>query len=355
MSIKAQFHIRRNDFVMDVELNLPDKGVTALFGPSGCGKTSILRAMAGLDHYPNGALSVGDTVWQSANLFVPPHERSLGFVFQEASLFPHLTVRGNLDFAYKRAPIENRRLGIEQVIDFLELKDLLPRKPDTLSGGEKQRVAIGRALAANPKLLMMDEPLVGLDHKRKEEVLPYMEALHTELDIPVVYVSHSIDEVAHLAHHLVLMERGSILASGDIHELFTRLDLPLARYNNAASIIEAVVGGHDEEFHLTRLDFAGGSFTIPIENMQIGARVRLQLAARDVSITMAHQSDTSILNIFPAVVDEISETSPSQVTVKLLAGHVPLLSHITRKSAATLGLQVGGMVYAQAKSVALLS
>jgi molybdate transport system ATP-binding protein len=355
MSINAQFCIRRDDFVMDVNLDLPGKGVSALFGPSGCGKTSILRAMAGLDHYPNSSLSVGDTTWQSGNLFVAPHRRSLGFVFQEASLFPHLTVQGNLDYAYKRVPIDIRKLQIERIIDFLDLADLLPRKPDSLSGGEQRRVAIGRALAANPRLLMMDEPLVGLDQKRKEEVLPYLEGLHDELDIPLIYVSHSMDEIARLADHLVLMEPGAIQASGDIHDLFTRLDLPLSRFDNAASIIEATVASHDDEYHLTCLDFAGGRFTIPLENMSVGEAVRLQLAARDVSITLAHQSDTSILNIFPAVIDEISATGTSQVTVKLLAGDVPVLSRVTRKSADILNLRIGGMVYAQAKSVALLS
>jgi molybdate transport system ATP-binding protein len=241
------------------------------------------------------------------------------------------------------------------VIDLLDITPLLQRKPGTLSGGERQRVAIARALAVSPRLLLMDEPLVSLDVNRKQEILPYIEALHQELDIPLVYVSHSPDEVARLADFMVLLDAGRVVATGDIHDLFTRLDLPLAQEHEAAAVIEAVVAGHDEHFHLTRLDFAGGSFTIPREMKSIGDPVRLRLAARDVSLTLEHQSGTSILNIFPATVDSVSAYGPAQVTVRLLAAGLPLLARVTRKSASTLALEPGRMVYAQAKSVALLS
>jgi molybdate transport system ATP-binding protein len=266
-----------------------------------------------------------------------------------------LTVQRNLEYGWKRIPKTERKLPLQRVVELLDLTPLLKRKPGNLSGGERQRVAIARALAVNPGLLLMDEPLVGLDANRKQEILPYIEALHHELDIPLIYVSHSIDEVARLADHLVLMEAGRVVATGDIHELFTRLDLPLAQEPEAAAVIEATVTAHDEQFHLTQLDFAGGRFTVPREMKTVGDPVRLRLAARDVSLTLEHQSGTSILNIFPATVDAMTDFGTAQVTVRLLAAGLPLLARVTRKSASTLALAPGKMVYAQAKSVALLS
>jgi len=201
----------------------------------------------------------------------------------------------------------------------------------------------------------MDEPLVGLDIASKQELMPYIEALHRELEIPVIYVSHSVDEVARLADHLVLMENGRVSAAGEVHELFTRLDVPLAQGLDAASLIDATVATHEDEFELTRLDFAGGSFYLPRESVRIGLAVRVKLSARDVSLTLDRQSGTSILNIFPATIDAMVPSGPSQLIVRLRAGGVPLLARITRKSAANLGLEPGMLVYAQAKSVALLS
>jgi len=355
MNISARFRVQRGNFELDVDFTVPAQGVTALFGPSGCGKTTLLRAIAGLDHYPGGELRVGEMVWQTPDDFLPTHQRPLGFVFQDASLFPHLNVQQNLAYGWKRVPESERRLPLQRVIELLDITPYLQRRPGTLSGGERQRIAIARALAVSPKLLLMDEPLVGLDFNRKQEILPYIEALHHELDIPLIYVSHSADEVARLADFLVLMDAGHVVALGNIHDLLTRLDLPLAQGSEAAAVLEAVVAGHDEEFHLTHLDFAGGRFTIPREMKQIGDPVRLRLAARDVSLTLEHQWGTSILNIFPATVDTMSDYGEAQVTVRLLASGVPLLARVTRKSAAALSLEPGRMVYAQAKSVALLS
>ena len=355
MSIEIRFRIDQGDFLLEVDLSLPSQGVSSLFGPSGCGKTTLLRAIAGLEQHRNGFLKVSDMVWQKGEHFVPPHQRPLGYVFQEASLFPHLNVRRNLEYGVRRLPESERRIPLEQAIELLEIGSFLERKPDTLSGGERQRVAIARALAVSPKLLLMDEPLAALDVNRKQEILPYIESLHRELDIPVIHVSHSPDEVARLADHLVLLDSGRVVASGDVHDIFTRLDLPPALESDAAAVIEAVVAVHDETSPLTCLDFAGGRVTVPREDLEVGARVRLKLAARDVSLTLEHQSDTSILNIFPAVIDEIMEEGSSQVTVRLLAGDVPILARITRKSASDLNLHAGMRVYAQVKSVALLS
>ncbi len=279
-------------------------------------------------------------------------------MFQEASLFEHLDVRGNLDFALRRVPPPERRVTLERAVELTDIASLLDRRPATLSGGERQRVAIARALASSPRLLLLDEPLAALDRRRKQDILPCLQSLHAELDIPVVHVSHSADEVARLASHLVLMEQGCLTASGPLAELLTRLDLPLAHDPDAAAVIDAVVDRHDPEYGLTYLDSPAGQFTVlgsaSGPSRATGARVRLQVHARDVSLTLEPQAGTSILNVFPAKVDHIAVEGPAQVTVRLLAGEVALLSRITRKSADTLGLVPGKAVHAQVKSVALL-
>ena len=355
MTIEANFDITRGSFFLAADLSIPALGVTALFGPSGCGKTSLLRAIAGLDYYHDSYLAVGGMTWQNTGEFIPPHRRSLGYVFQEASLFPHLSVRRNLEYGAKRISGSERKVALEQAIDLLGIERLLDRKPDTLSGGERQRVAIGRALAISPSLLLMDEPLTALDQASKQEILPYLESLFTELDIPVIYVSHSSDEVARLADHMVLLGQGRVVATGAISDMLTRLDLPLARGGDAEALIEATVSGHDEDYHLTYLDFNGGRFTVAHKELPIGSGVRLRVAARDVSLTLEHQSDTSILNIFPAIIDEMVTEGKAQMTVRLMVGGVPMLSRVTRKSSALLDLKAGKQVYAQAKSVALLA
>ena len=355
MSISARFHFHLDDFRLEVDLELPGRGVTSLFGPSGCGKTSLLRAIAGLDRHDQGYLKIGDLLWQDEKTFVPPHRRPIGYVFQEASLFEHLSVRGNLEYGLRRVPESERAISLERAIALLGIEPLLSRKPATLSGGERQRVAIARALTVSPRLLLMDEPLAAVDVARRQEILPWLEALHRELEIPVIHVSHAPEEVARLADHLVLMRAGRVVATGDMHDLFTRLDLPLALDTDATSVIEATVSGHDEEYRLTRLDFAGGQFTMSRQPIAVGSPVRLRLAARDVSLTLARQTGTSILNILPVTVDEISLDDEAQVTVRVLAGDVPILARITRKSALELGLQPGMDVFAQAKGIALLN
>ena len=355
MSIDARFHIVIGGFTLDAELHVPSQGVTALFGPSGCGKTTLLRAMAGLDRHPGGYVKVGDSTWQDAGRFVPTHRRALGFVFQESSLLEHLSVRGNLEYGAKRVPEPERTITMDHVVEFLGIGPLLERRPGSLSGGERQRVALGRALAASPAILMMDEPLTGLDDASKEDLLPYLESFHGRLRIPVLYVSHTLNDIARIADHLVVMDIHGILASGPLHEMVTRLDLPLAHGQDAAAIIDAAVSGHDGQFHLTRLSFAGGECTVPGVHHEIGDRVRLRIAARDVSLTLERQSGTSILNIFPVTVSEISGEEQGQVIVRLLAGGVPLLSRITMKSVVDLGVEPGSSVFAQVKSVSFVT
>lgn len=354
MSIQARFRIHRDAFRLDVDLELPGSGVTSFFGPSGCGKTSLLRAMAGLDRHPGSRFVVNGVCWQDPDTFLPPHRRSVGYVFQEASLFDHLDVRRNVLFGNRRAARDEPAIEVDDAIDLLDLGRLLDRMPATLSGGERQRVAIARALAVNPRLLLMDEPLAAVDAHRKQEILPYIESLHRELDIPVIHVSHLPGEVAQFADHVVLLGSGGVEASGEVHEMFTRLDLPLAHESRASSLVEARVAGHETGFGLTRLEFEGGQFLVTQGGLRPGRRVRLRVLARDISLTLGRQTDTSILNIIEARVQELQDEDEARVLVRLLAGPTPLLASITRKSAHDLSLRPGQEVYAQVKSVALL-
>jgi molybdate transport system ATP-binding protein len=355
MNLKARFKITQGSFHLNVDLNIPDRGVTALFGPSGSGKTTLLRAIAGLDYHRDATLSLGTRVWQNAQHFVPTHQRPLGYVFQEPSLFTHLSVMHNLEYGLLRVPKSERKVSLRAAIELLKIEHLLDRKPTHLSGGEAQRVAIARAVAVSPKLLLMDEPLAALELNRRTEILPYLESLCKDLDIPVIYVSHSTDEVARLADHLILLENGKTTASGPIWEMLTRLDLSLAHRKDAEALIEAQVVEHDKNYHLTHLDSCAGRFTVVHENLEMGARVKLRIAARDVSLVLEPPLNTSILNIFPAVVKELKPEGKAQIMVRLLVGSVPMLARITRKSASLLNLTLEKQVYAQAKSIALLS
>ena len=354
--IKAVFKRVLGDFTLDVSLSLPGRGVTAIFGSSGSGKTTLLRSIAGLERAPGGYLAVNGDVWQdeTTGLFKPVHQRSLGYVFQAANLFAHLSVQGNLDYGLRRIPESDRKVSLDQVVELLGIGKLLSRQPGTLSGGESQRVAIARALATSPQLLLMDEPLAALDVQRKAEVLPYLERLHTELDIPVLYVSHAPDEVARLADHLVLLDAGRVVASGSTRALMTRLDLPLAHGDAAAAIIDAVVTRVEPAYHLSHAEFAGGQISLLNPSLQVGQRIRVRVQARDVSLTLQRQQGTSVLNIFAATVAGISQDSPGQMMVALDAGGSTLLARITQKSLDTLKLQPGSKVFTQVKGVAVL-
>ncbi len=355
--IRAKFELAYPGFSLQAALDIPARGVTALFGPSGSGKTMLLRCIAGLEHPVGGYLEVNGETWQDEDksIFLPTHQRSLGYVFQEASLFPHMSVRRNLEYGYARTPPAERKVAWNHAVDLLEIGPLLQRATDRLSGGERQRIAIARAVLASPGLLLMDEPLAALDNLRKREILPFLERLHQELSIPVLYVSHQIDEVTRLADQLVLLDAGRIIASGPLAETLARLDLPTAQDEDAGVVIEARAAAHDARYHLTRLDFSGGGIYVAHSALALGQDVRLRIQARDVSLALAEHQDTSILNRFPATVMEFAGTNnPANVMVRLDAAGTPLLARLTRRSQHQLDLAVGRRVWVQVKTVALM-
>ncbi|MDF0731641.1 molybdenum ABC transporter ATP-binding protein [Pseudomonas entomophila] len=359
-SIQARLKLRRDDFTLDVDLRLPGRGISALFGHSGSGKTSCLRCLAGLERAAEAYIEINGEVWEDSarGHFIAPHQRPVGYVFQEASLFPHLSVRGNLEFGWRRITTSERKVNLDQACALLGIGHLLDRRPATLSGGEAQRVGIARALLSSPRLLLMDEPLAALDGPRKREILPYLERLHDELDIPLLYVSHAQDEVARLADHLVLLEQGLAMASGPIGETLARLDLPLAQSEDAGVVIACTVAGHDPHYELLDLRLPGESgppLRIAHPPQAIGSSLRVKVQARDVSLTLAQDNASSILNRLPVTVRECRPAdNPAHVLVSLDATGNALLARITRYSADQLGLHPGQTLWAQIKSVALL-
>ncbi len=358
--IRARFRVPYPDFSLDVDLSLPGRGVTALFGHSGSGKTTCLRCVAGLERAKDGYLQINGELWQDSGTrhFLPPHKRALGYVFQEASLFEHLSVLRNLEYGLKRIAASERRVALDHAVDLLGIEHLLERRPARLSGGERQRVGIARALLTSPKLLLMDEPLAALDLKRKGEILPYLERLHDELDIPILYVSHSPDEVARLADHLVLMDEGKVLASGPIGEILARLDLPMARGEDAGVVIEGLVTGYDPAYQLLSLGFANSAMNVRVAHSPVasGKHMRFKVQARDVSLNLERPLHSSILNFLPVTVSaEVPADNAAHVLVRLEMDGTPLLARITRYSRDQLGLHIGQRLWAQIKSVALLA
>lgn len=358
--IQTRLKLSYPGFALDVDLQLPGRGVTALFGHSGSGKTTCLRCIAGLERADQGFIQVNDEVWQDSdkNIFVPPHKRALGYVFQEASLFSHLSVLANLQFGLKRIPKHQRRVNMDHATELLGIGHLLDRHPQHLSGGERQRIGIARALLTSPNMLLMDEPLAALDSKRKSEILPYLQRLHDELDIPVLYVSHSQDEVARLADHIVLLSEGKALASGPIGQTLARLDLPLALGDDAGVVIEGHVSDYNADYHLLTLELPDKALNIRVAHtpMAPGQALRCKIQARDVSLSLNSENHSSILNRLPVtVVSEIGADNAAHVLVRLDAAGTPLLARITRFSRDQMNVHPGQQLWAQIKAVAVLA
>jgi len=352
--IYARFIGNVESFQLDCEFNFPASGVTAIFGQSGSGKTSLLRCMAGLTKLPGGEFRLGQTVWQDHRLFLPPHKRDIGYVFQEANLFPHLSVRGNLNYAMKRAGSSPDGPSFIEVAELFGLTKLLDRATDRLSGGERQRVAIGRAILAKPKLLLMDEPLANLDSDRRREILPFLESLRRDLDLPIVYVTHQMNEIIRLADRIIVIDNGKVAASGSVEDVLSRLDLyPLTGRFDAGAVLNCRVVSHDNEDQLMELAFSGGTIWAPQQNLDIGNPVRIRVRARDIALSLTAPEQTSVLNIFRARVLECRESDGGRSDVALAVGETKLWASVTMRSMRELGLKEGTEAYAMIKSVAV--
>ncbi|MGR8941355.1 MAG: molybdenum ABC transporter ATP-binding protein [Gammaproteobacteria bacterium] len=355
--ITVRFALTYDAFRLDVDLSLPGSGISVLFGPSGSGKTTLLRCIAGLERPEQGYLEINGRIWQDSRrrIFLPPHQRALGYVFQEANLFPHLTVYGNLCFGLKRIGLKPAAAGLEQTIELLGIGHLLDRMPECLSGGEKQRVGIARALVLKPDILLMDEPLAALDFQRKQEILPYLSRLHRTLEIPVVYVTHAWQEAAKLADHLVIMNAGLVAGAGPLAETLSRIDSPLAQDRKAVMVWEGRVAAHEAEYHLTRVAFAGAELSMTAIDAPVGTPLRVQIFARDVIIALEAPHKSTLLNVLPATITGMADDQKGQTVVRLQVGPQTLLAHITAKSRQMLSLQVGVSVYVQIKGTSILS
>ena len=356
---------RLGSFSLDVAFTAPMRGITALFGPSGCGKTTILRCVAGLQRLA-GRLRVGGETWQDdAERDLPdrPHRRPVGYVFQEASLFAHLSVRQNLLYGARRvvAAGGKREHELAQIVELLGIGHLLDRAPAALSGGERQRVAVGRALLSQPRLLLMDEPLAALDRLAKEEILPYLEALHETFSIPILYVSHDISEVERLADTLVLLELGRVFACGPLSTLEVDPALPLMAAPEAAVVLDGTIVAIDESYALSHLAVPGGTLVVPGRKGRLGSHHRLSISASDVSFALVRPVETTVLNCLAARIVSVNPHDGSEAQVNVVAAlgadgsGARIVGRVTRKSQEALGLAGGRAVFAQIKSVALLA
>jgi molybdate transport system ATP-binding protein len=355
MSIEIALSSRRGEFALNVSCSVPSRGITALFGPSGCGKTSLLRCIAGLDASCRGHIIVGGECWQDdgRQWFVPSFRRTVGYVFQESVLFDHMTVEQNLRFGWSRVPPEKRRIGFDDAVTLLGLSPFLHRVPATLSGGEKQRIALCRAVLTSPDLLLLDEPVSALDDKNKDEQLMFIERLRDEVSLPIVYVSHSIAEVSRLADHLLVMKDGAISMAGPMEALLADPRCPLTRGSEAGVTVKGTVIAHDREFCLTSLSCGEGTLSVALRDDRPGSMVRIGIKARDVSISLSRPSDSSVLNSLPVVVTHVADDGPVHALLCLASGETRLIAHITRKSAHSLGLAPGKRVFANIKTVAI--
>lgn len=349
--IELRLQLQRKAFALDVALSLPAHGVTVVFGPSGSGKSTLLRAIAGLEPAARGRVRIGDAVWQDAGRSLPSHRRAVGVVFQQAALLPHLSVHENLRYGWRRSGATADALP--EWIDKLALGPLLARSPATLSGGERQRVALARALVCRPRWLLLDEPLSALDAERRTEILPYLETIRQQANIPMLYVTHAVEEAARLADHLVLLEAGRVRAAGPALDMLNRPDLPLALRDDAAAVIEATVAADDGHGMLT-LDTPAGTLHVHGPAHPAGTIVRLRVQARDVSVALSAHADTSVLNIVPVVLESLSPLPSGQLQLRLRAGEALLLARVSHQSAARLRLHEDLPLWAQIKAAALL-
>jgi len=357
-NLEIRLKLPRAAYELNVDITVPARGITVLFGASGSGKTSVLRCVAGLERGLDAYIRVGNDIWQddAAQISVPAWARSLGYVFQEASLFEHLDVRGNLQFGLRRMTSNPDPNQLDGIVNLLGIRPLLNRRTDQLSGGERQRVAIARALATSPRLLLLDEPLASLDDARRREIMPWLERMRDELSTPILYVSHSADEVARLADHVVVLDQGKVKASGAAAEIFSSANSSVTFGDDTGALLDGQIEERDERWHLARAAFPGGSLWLRDVGLAPGQKLRMQILARDVSISLDEPRNTSIQNCLPCnIVSVVQDAHPSQALVRIQCGDSLLLAKITQRAADALQLRPGMAAWAQVKSVALIA
>lgn len=353
MTLSISLHHRFGTFTLDAAFDAP-AGVTALFGRSGSGKSTVINAVAGLLRPDHGRISVDGTVLldTETRLNLPPHKRRMGYVFQDARLFPHLSVRQNLAYGQWFAP-KSADTDLPRIVDLLGLGPLLSRRPGALSGGEKQRVAIGRAILSNPRCLLMDEPLAALDEPRKAEILPYLERLRDELALPILYVSHSVAEVARLATTLVVLDAGRVVAAGPATKVMADpAMIPVMGLREAGAVIEARLVAQEAD-GLSRLETQGGPIWLPRLQGQAGAKFRLRILAQDVMLATSRPRDISALNVLQATIDDLHLGDGPGALIRLRMGEEILLTRVTRRSVQGLNLTPGLPVFAVLKAVSV--
>lgn len=353
-TIEMRYRLQRSGFELDIDLELPLHGIAGVFGASGAGKTTLLRCIAGLESAAAARLVVAGDTWEDSEkqVFRAVHERRIGYVFQEPRLFDHLSVQANIEYGAKRRR-HNTHSDFDHVIELLGLESLLARRPAQLSGGEAQRVAIARALQCAPRFVLMDEPLASLDQARRDEILPFLDRLHGESAVPILYVSHNIDETCRLCDYLAVIDNGAVVASGDLQDVLVQPDVPMLDGENAGSVIEGVVAGYDASDALTTVAFSGGELLVPGRHGGDGARLRIRIRASDVSLCRELPGQTTILNVLPARVEAIQAGQGPSMLVRLALGDDRIMARITRRSIRELGLREGDELFAQIKSVAV--
>lgn len=354
ITAKLQLVYPGRAFKLDVDLTLPAAGVTGIFGSSGSGKTTLLRCIAGLEK-ANGQVIINDNCWQRDDLFVPTHQRDLGYVFQESSLFEHLTAEQNMAYAIRRTRTAVSNDEISHIVSLMDLEHLKDQYPGSLSGGERQRVAMARALLARPKLLLMDEPLASLDVARRNEILPYLERATTDFDMPVLYVSHAIEEISRLADYLVVMDEGQVVVSGTLAETLSSLDLTLPSGEEAGVVIQGRITSRESAWHLLRVSISGGELWVRDSGKATGEDIRIRVLARDVSLARSAYEDTSIQNrVLASILEVVDDSDPAMSLVRLQAGDDYLIARLTRRAVSDLKLRVGDRVWAQIKTAAMV-
>lgn len=352
--IDLRYDLRRTDFALDVDVSVPMHGITGVFGSSGAGKTSLLRCIAGLEAAAAGWLCVGGELWEDSAqmLRLPAHARRIGYVFQEPRLFSHLDVQGNIDYGRRRST-QRQTDKRDDIIAMLGLTGLLGRHTDTLSGGEAQRVAIARALLREPRLLLMDEPLASLDPARKDEILPYLDRLHATVKLPIVYVSHNIDEICRLCDQLVVMDAGRVVADGLLNDVLVGADAGPLRGDDAGAVIMGRIKHYDSDYDLTEVAIDGAALLAAGQHGDVATPVRLRIRAGDVSLCRERPEATTILNVVDVCVETIDVGDGPSCLLQLRLGDNRILARVTRKSLDSLSIKSGDHLFAQIKAVSV--